>query len=82
MVQSTASYPLDDEFDFDSPYWDNIPDELWDGLNGQYISGLCVRINIWIDIQSTVAEASASNIQLEKSYQKRPPQFHDGERET
>jgi hypothetical protein len=46
MVQSTASYPLDDEFDFDSPYWDNIPDELWDGLNGQYISGLCVRINI------------------------------------
>lgn len=40
MVQSTESYPLDEEFDFDSPYWDNIPDELWESFNGQYISGL------------------------------------------
>jgi hypothetical protein len=37
MVQSTTNYALDDEFDFDSPYWDNIPDELWEGLNSEYI---------------------------------------------
>ncbi|KAI8582531.1 hypothetical protein K450DRAFT_269277 [Umbelopsis ramanniana AG] len=33
LGQSTTNYPLDDEFDLDSPYWDNIPDELWESLN-------------------------------------------------
>ncbi|KAG2177711.1 hypothetical protein INT44_008225 [Umbelopsis vinacea] len=32
-IPSTKNYLLDDEFDFDSPYWNNIPDELWEGLN-------------------------------------------------
>ncbi|KAI9285571.1 P-loop containing nucleoside triphosphate hydrolase protein [Umbelopsis sp. AD052] len=30
---SVNNEEYDDEFDFDSPYWNNIPDELWEGLN-------------------------------------------------
>lgn len=82
MVLSTPIYALDDEFGFDSPYWDNIPEELWESLDGQFIIDLSIGSNTNIDMQSTVGEASTSNVQFKKSHHKRPSQLHDGERET